>query len=169
VRIRAAHLRDLPELQAFIAGYGSDGTLLPRSQSNLLHYLRDFRVAVDRKGRLVGCGALQLVNDGLAEIRSVAVDPAWRGSGIGSRLVRILLRDATRLGIGRVFCLTRRIAFFGRLGFVPVPMERFPEKVWNDCRLCARRDACDETAMELALARSEPRAWKMTADVVAGA
>ena len=157
-RIRAAHLRDVAGLQAFIAGYGSDGTLLPRTQSNLLHYLRDFRVAVDGEGRLVGCGALQLVNEGLAEIRSVAVDPAWRGSGIGSRLVRILLRDAKRLGMARVFCLTRKVSFFGRLGFVPVPMERFPEKVWNDCRLCARRDACDETAMELVLGVTSGRA-----------
>ena len=106
---------------------------------------------MDGEGRLIGCGALQLVNDRLAEIRSVAVDPAWRGSGIGSRIVRHLLRDAARLGVARVFCLTRRLSFFGRLGFVAVPMERFPEKVWNDCRFCPRQDACDETAMELVL------------------
>jgi amino-acid N-acetyltransferase len=144
-------VKDLVTLQTFITDLGSDGSLLPRSSSNLLHYLRDFRVAVDGNGRLIACGALQFVNDGLAEIRSVAVDPAWRGSGVGSRIVRALLSDARRIGIARVFCLTRRLAFFGRLGFVPVPMERFPEKVWNDCRLCSRRDSCDETAMELVL------------------
>jgi N-acetylglutamate synthase-like GNAT family acetyltransferase len=149
--IRSAHVQDLDALEAFIMGYGSDGTLLPRSRSNLLHYMRDFRVAVDAKGRLVGCGALQLVNDGLAELRSIAVDPAWRGSGIGSDIVRALLDDAQRMGIARVFCLTRRLSFFSRLGFVPVQMERFPEKVWNDCRLCPRRDSCDETAMEKVL------------------
>jgi amino-acid N-acetyltransferase len=150
-RIRSARVEDLETIQTFITNLGSDGSLLPRSSSNLLHYLRDFRVAVDGNGRLIGCGALQLVNDCLAEIRSIAVDPAWRGSGIGSRIVQALLRDARRIRIARVFCLTRRLTFFGRLGFVPVPMERFPEKVWNDCRLCSRRDACDETAMELVL------------------
>jgi N-acetylglutamate synthase-like GNAT family acetyltransferase len=97
------------------------------------------------------------VNDGLAEIRSVVVDPEWRGAGIGSRIVRMLISDARKMGIARVFCLTRRLDFFGRLGFVPVSMERFPEKVWNDCRLCSRRDSCDETAMELVLGGSPPR------------
>lgn len=154
VRVRAARLADIAPLEACIAGYASDGTLLPRSSSNLLHYLRDFRVAVDGDGQFMGCGALQLVNDGLAEIRSLAVDPARRGAGIGSRILRALLRDAQRLGVARVFCLTRRLDFFARHGFIPVPMERFPDKVWNDCRLCARRDSCDETAMELVLIRS---------------
>ena len=155
VRVRPARLADLVTLEAFIAGYGHDGTLLPRSRSNLLHYLRDFRVAVDGQRQLIGCGALQLVNEGLAEIRSLAVDPAWRGSGIGSQIVSELIFDARGLGIARVFCLTRRIDFFARHGFVAVPMERFPEKVWNDCRLCPRRDACDETAMELELIPSQ--------------
>ncbi|HWN82517.1 MAG TPA: N-acetyltransferase [Candidatus Udaeobacter sp.] len=153
-RIRSARVKDVAALLTFINDLATDGTLLPRSSSNLLHYLRDFKVAVDGEGRVIGCGALQFVNDGLAEIRSVAVDPAWRGSGIGSRLVRTLLTDARRIGIARVFCLTRRLDFFGRLGFVPVPMERFPEKVWNDCRFCPRQDACDETAMELTLTPS---------------
>jgi N-acetylglutamate synthase-like GNAT family acetyltransferase len=155
VRIRSARVKDVATLLTFINDLGSDGSLLPRTSSNLLHYLRDFRVAVDGDGRVIGCGALQFVNDGLAELRSIAVDPAWRGSGIGSRIVRALLGDARRIGIARVFCLTRRLEFFGRLGFAPVSMERFPEKVWNDCRLCSRRDACDETAMELVLSRSE--------------
>jgi N-acetylglutamate synthase-like GNAT family acetyltransferase len=151
VRIRPAHLGDIETIEGFIAGYGNDGTLLPRSRTNLLHYLRDFRVAETGGGQFVGCGALQLVNEGLAEVRSLAVDPAWRGSGIGSRIVRALIRDARRLGIVRIFCLTRRLDFFARNGFVAVPMERFPDKVWNDCRFCPRRDSCDETAMELVL------------------
>jgi amino-acid N-acetyltransferase len=157
VRVRRARLGDVAALEAFIAGYGSDGTLLPRTRSNLVHHLRDFRVAFDSSRRFVGCGALQLVNDGLAEIRSLAVDPAWRGSGIGSRIVSALLTDARQLGVARVFCLTRRIDFFARHGFAAVPMERFPDKVWNDCRFCSRRDACDETAMELELLPSQSR------------
>lgn len=146
-RIRRARLRDVPALEAFIGAYTSDGTLLPRSHDNLIEHLRDFRVMFDG-GELVGCGALQLVDEDLAEIRSVAVRPDRRGAGLGSRLVRALLRDARRLGIPRVFCLTRRVHFFAQLGFEVVPMETFPHKIWNDCRLCPRRESCDETAMQ---------------------
>lgn len=149
-RVRPATVADVGPLEAFIAGYTSDGTLLPRSPTNLLHHLRDFRVVRDR-GAIVGCGAVQLVDGNLAEIRSVAVHPDWRGRGLGSRLVRALLGDAGRLGVRRVFCLTRREGFFARLGFIVVPTESFPHKIWNDCRLCPRQDCCDEVAMQRVL------------------
>jgi N-acetylglutamate synthase-like GNAT family acetyltransferase len=149
-RILPARLEDVGALESFIAAYTHDGTLLPRSHANLLRHLPDFRV-VRVKSRLVGCGALQRVDAGLAEVRSVAVDPAFRGQGLGGRIVRALLGDARRLGLARVFCLTRRVEFFARLGFAVAPVERFPHKVWNDCRLCPRRDRCDETAMEVVL------------------
>jgi len=156
VRVRPARVGDLAALEGFIAAYTGDGTLLARSRSNLVHYLRDFRLAVDGTGGLIGSGALQLVNETLAEIRSLAVDPAWRDAGVGSRIVRALLGDARRLGVERVFCLTRRTGFFARHGFAVVPMERYPDKIWNDCRLCPRRDACDEIAMELTLPFAGP-------------
>jgi len=149
VRLRQARVGDIAALAEFIAAYTGDGTLLARSRANLLHYLRDFRVAADGAGRLIGCGALQLVNEDLAEIRSLAVDPAWRGAGLGGAILRALIADARDLGVARAFCLTRRTAFFARHGFFVVPMQRYPDKIWNDCRLCARRDDCDEVAMEM--------------------
>src|SRR6185436_870012 len=115
-RVRAARLRDVPALEAFIARFTSDGTLLPRTRANLVQHIRDFRVVCDA-GELVGCGALQLVDSTLAEIRSIAVHPRWRGAGLGGQIVAALLRDAHRLGAERVFCLTRRESFFERLGF----------------------------------------------------
>lgn len=151
LRPRRARPADVPALERFIAAYTGDGTLLPRSHANLLQHLDDFRV-VWASGRLVGCGALQRVHRGLAEIRSLAVHPDWRGAGLGGRLVEGLVRDARRQGIARLFCLTRRVHFFAQHGFAVVPMESFPHKVWNDCRLCPRREHCDETAMERWLA-----------------
>jgi amino-acid N-acetyltransferase len=151
VRVRRARLEDVPALERFIAAYTGDGTLLPRGRANLRQHLGDFRLAW-AGGRLVGCGALQRVHRGLAEIRSVAVHPEWRGAGLGGRIVQGLVRDARRQGIARLFCLTRRVSFFARHGFAVVSMESFPHKVWNDCRLCPRRERCDETAMERRLA-----------------
>jgi amino-acid N-acetyltransferase len=138
---------DVGPLETFIAGYTTDGTLLPRSRPNLLHHIRDFRVVRDR-GTIIGCGALQLVGGDLAEVRSVAVHPGWQRQGLGGRIVRALLGDARRLGVRRVFCLTRREEFFARLGFAVVPKETFPHKIWNDCRMCPRQECCDEIAMQ---------------------
>lgn len=172
LRVAAARASDLPALEAFIAAYTGDGTLLPRTHANLRTHRRDFRLAWVGK-RLVGCGALQVTGKSLAEVRSVAVNPAWRGRGIGGTIVDTLLRDARRLGLGTVFCLTRRVEFFAGHGFVVVPKERFPHKVWNDCRLCPRQLCCDETAMERVVAlpvgaRSRPRVG-ISAHTAAGA
>jgi amino-acid N-acetyltransferase len=162
LRIAAVRASDIPALEAFIAAYTGDGTLLPRTRANLRTHRRDFRLAWVGT-RLVGCGALQVTGKSLAEVRSVAVDPKWRGRGIGGTIVDKLLRDARRLGLDTVFCLTRRVEFFAGHGFAVVPKERFPHKVWNDCRLCPRQLCCDETAMERAVAlparaQSRPRA-----------
>ena len=147
---RAAISSDLTWLERFIASYTGDGTLLPRSRPNLILHLRDFQVAI-ADDNLIGCGALQVVDSTLGEIRSMAVDPAQRGQGVGSDILDALLEDASRLGLVRVFCLTRKTNFFARHGFQEVSKERFPAKVWGDCLQCPRRFACDEIAMERAL------------------
>ncbi len=146
-RVQRAVLGDLVPLEEFIAAYTADGTLLVRTRANLVQHIRDFLV-VRGGGDIVGCGALQIVGTTLAEVRSVAVHPDWRGAGLGSRIVEGLLRDARRLGLPRVFCLTRRESFFARLGFEAVPRECFPHKIWSDCRLCPRETSCDEVAMQ---------------------
>ncbi len=144
--IRRARLADVDALVRFIAAWTTDGTLLPRTHDDLVRHLDEFRVAL-HGGVIVGCGALQRVDASLAEIRTVAVEPAYRGAGIGGRIVRALVRDARRQGIGRVFCLTRRTSFFARLRFQQVPREVFPHKIWNDCLGCPRLSSCDEVTM----------------------
>ena len=150
VCLHSARPADVRLLEAFIGAYTRDGSLLPRSRADLLRRLGDFRLAWAGR-RLVGCGALQRVDANLAEVRSVAVDPAWRHRGIGRQIVRALLDDAAGRGVASVFCLTRRLEFFTHLGFEVVPRERFPHKVWDDCRLCPRLLLCDETAMQRAV------------------
>ena len=147
LRVQRALVRDLPGLESFIAAYTGDGTLLPRTLANLRTHRAEFRLVWDGD-RLVGCGALQRVDGTLAEVRSLAVHPEWQGAGLGSMLVRALVRDAARLGIQRVFCLTRRVDFFARLGFGIVPTATFPHKIWNDCRVCPLFNQCDEVAMQ---------------------
>jgi predicted N-acetyltransferase YhbS len=51
-------------------------------------------------------------------LAGMVVVPAWRGRGLGSRLVQTLLADARRLGQQQVFLGTDGPNFYARLGAV---------------------------------------------------
>jgi amino-acid N-acetyltransferase len=122
------------------------GRMLFKSHSQLYESLRDFAVFV-RDREVVGCVGLAILWADLAEVRSLAVDEAHRGQGIGRRLVEWTIREARRLDIRRIMSLTYEQAFFEKLGFVVVPKETLPLKVWSDCVRCPKRENCDEIAM----------------------
>jgi amino-acid N-acetyltransferase len=97
------------------------GRLLEKTTVTLYEDIQEFWVAQDRDtGDFVGCGALHVMWEDLAEVRTVAVDPACRGCGAGHRIVDQLLRTARELGVRRVFCLTFEVDFFARYGFQPI-------------------------------------------------
>jgi amino-acid N-acetyltransferase len=81
---------------------------------------------------IAGCGALHVMWEDLAEIRTLAVDEACRGHGIGRRLVDALVAAARDLGVRRVFVLTFEVDFFAARGFgeiqaAPVSAEVYAE------------------------------------------
>ncbi|HUU10701.1 MAG TPA: N-acetyltransferase [Phycisphaerae bacterium] len=149
--LRKARMSDIEPIHALVTGYSRLGIMLPRSRAELYESLRDFVVAEDA-GQVVGCGALTIQWDNLAEVQSVAVVEACQGRGIGRRLVKACLAEARRLGIGRVFALTSTPAFFEQLGFVRVAKESLPHKVWADCVRCPKFPDCDEEAVAIDLA-----------------
>lgn len=154
--IRNALRADAEAIQRLIAAHVSDGTLLPRTVSEIRRDIRDFVVA-EEAGRVIGCGALYLYGPHLAEIRSVTVDAGYRRRGTGRAIVRALLRRANRRDVS-VCVFTRVPGFFATFGFAVVNRKRVPEKFHKDCRLCPRRYACDEIAMvigELSLPHRE--------------
>ena len=61
--------------------------------------------------------ALHVMWEDLGEVRTVAVVPEVKGTGVGGRILASLLERATALGLTRVFCLTFETAFFGHYGF----------------------------------------------------
>jgi amino-acid N-acetyltransferase len=100
----------------------------------LFEKIQEFQVVVDANNRVLAAGALHVMWEDLAEVRSVVVDDSMRGKGIGHLLVEALLEEARKLGIKRVFCLTFETGFFGKHGFepisdVPVDAETFEEMV----------------------------------------
>lgn len=152
--IRSARMSDVPEIHRLITQHAELNRMLFRSHADLYEHLRDFFVCiepVEGGEQVVGCAALELVWRDLAEIKSLAVDETWRGRGVGSQLVRAAIAEGRRLGLTRIFALTREQRFFERLGFQVVPRETLPHKVWTDCVRCPLQERCDEIAVLLQL------------------
>jgi amino-acid N-acetyltransferase len=146
LRTRDAVLSDVQHIHAILGPYADEGTLLPRSVSELCENVRDFVVAEDA-GQIVGCGALHLYGTHLAEIRSIAVSPQEQGSGVGRSLVNALLQEARRHAVACVCLFTRTPGFFARLGFAVARREELPDKIYKDCVHCPKLNDCDEIAM----------------------
>ena len=147
MRTREALLPDAERIHALIAAYSGDGTLLPRSLSEICENIRDFVVLERDDGRVIGCGALHLYGPHLAEIRSITVDPAEQGGGGGRRLVKALLRQAEKHQVTCVCLFTRIPEFFSRIGFSMATHQDLPDKLHKDCCNCPRLNCCDEVAM----------------------
>src|SRR5690606_23615022 len=92
--------------------------------------VQEFWVATQGE-TVVGCGALHVMWEDLAEIRTLAVDPGHRGKGIGARIVSELLATARQLGVRRVFVLTFEKEFFSRFGFVEIDGAPVPPAVYE--------------------------------------
>lgn len=146
--IRKATIKDIKVIHELLQEYGNKGELLPRPLSVLYDHVRDFSVYVDsKKGRIVGCCALQFCWEDLAEIRSLAVHPEYQGQKIGSMLTEAVLEEAESFGVKKIFALTYRPGFFNRFGFLEIDRSELPLKIWADCIMCVKFPECDETAM----------------------
>jgi len=116
VLLRRARTADVRGIKSLVDSFADDNILLRKPLVTLYETVQEFRVAV--RGRdVVGCGALHVLWEDLAEIRTIAVDPRMRGAGIGHGLVHELLAQARALGLRSVFVLTFEVSFFTRHGF----------------------------------------------------
>ena len=143
---RPAQLTDVPQLEALMAPFVATGDLLPRSRYDLSRHIKEY-VVVESGGGIVACGSLKIYDPELAEIAGLAVRDDWQGRGLGRAVIDALIAEARTLGLSRVFALTRKPAFFVRLGFGAAEKEQFPQKVWADCARCPRQSCCDEIAV----------------------
>ncbi|ETK35422.1 amino-acid N-acetyltransferase [Microbispora sp. ATCC PTA-5024] len=120
VIVRRARTPDVRVIRRLVDAYSGVGPrLLEKTTVTLYEDVQEFWVA-EIAGQVAGCGALHVLWEDLAEIRTVAVDPSVRGRGVGHRIVAALIEAARALGVRRVFCLTFEVEFFGRHGFVPI-------------------------------------------------
>ena len=127
VVIRRARTEDVRGIRRLIDTYAAGRRLLSKATVALYEDVQEFWVAESRAdgnsvaaGAIVGCGAVHVLWEDLAEVRTVAVDPDWHGRKIGHRLVGALLDAAREVGVRRVFVLTFETDFFASFGFVPI-------------------------------------------------
>ncbi|WP_433374773.1 amino-acid N-acetyltransferase [Actinoplanes sp. CA-142083] len=131
MEIRRARTKDIKAIRTLVDAYTADRRLLSKATVTLFESVQEFWVAVDEQDRVLGCGALHVMWEDLAEIRTVAVDPACRGRKIGHKLVSRLLDVARELGVARVFCLTFETRFFGSFGFTEIDGAPVPHAVYE--------------------------------------
>lgn len=121
VTVRRAMTSDVSAVRRLIDSYSRDGFLLDKATVTLYEDIQEFWVAErDDDAEVVACGALHVMWEDLAEVRTLAVDPALKGAGIGHQVLDKLLRTARRLGVRRIFCLTFEVDFFAKHGFVEI-------------------------------------------------
>ena len=130
ITVRRARTRDVRDIRRLIDIYTADRRLLSKATVAIYEDVQEFWVA-ERDGAVVGCGALHVLWEDLAEIRTIAVDPEWHGHKIGYRLVHSLLDTARELGVRRVFVLTFETEFFGSFGFTPIDGAPVPHEVYE--------------------------------------
>jgi amino-acid N-acetyltransferase len=131
--IRPARTRDVPMIRKLIDSNVESGRLLSKATVTLYEDVQEFCVAeLDDGATLAGCGALHVMWEDLAEIRTVAVVPASQGLGIGHAIVGELLARARVLGVRRVFCLTFAVDFFARHRFQPISGTPVAAEVYSE-------------------------------------
>lgn len=128
--IRRARTSDVAGIKRLVDLYAGR-ILLEKNLVTLYEAVQEFWVA-ELDGRIVGCGALHVLWADLGELRTITVDPAVKGTGVGRLIVERLIGVARDLELARLFVLTFEVAFFARHGFAeidgtPVTAEVFEE------------------------------------------
>jgi amino-acid N-acetyltransferase len=131
--IRRARTPDVRAIARLVNINVESRRLLGKATVTLYEDVPEFWVAERAAdGAVVGCGALHVMWEDLAEIRTVAVRPGLQGHGIGHRLVAALLGSAREVGVRRVFVLTFATGFFARHGFAEIDGAPVSPEVYDE-------------------------------------
>lgn len=144
--VRPANENDINDIYELIRHYAEQGVILKRERNDILASIDNFIVA-EYAGRIIGAVTFHDYGRNLKEVRSFVIEEDFHGKGIGSALLKQLIQKIQEKSMARIFTLTYKPDFFRRNGFIVVPKDDFPEKIWKDCRNCKDQDNCGETAL----------------------
>lgn len=154
---RRATLRDVWAIHALIQTYPNE--LILRPINNIVENIDRFTVGyLDDK--LVACACWQILPEigqpeaATVELQSVAVDRAFKGQGLGKKLVQYVLQRIDGFKPAQAIVLTFEPDFFGKLGFKQIEKTKIIHKIYRGCIYCTKHTnpfTCPEIAMALQL------------------
>src|SRR6266436_1901271 len=130
--VRRARTSDVKAVRALVDANARSGRLLDKATVALYEDVQEFWVASASGGAITGCGALHVMWEDLAEIRTLAVAAKHQGRGVGNQIVLALLDTARELGVSRVFVLTFAVEFFRRHGFMEISGQAATPEVYAE-------------------------------------
>ena len=130
--VRRARTSDVKAVRALVDANARSGRLLDKATVALYEDVQEFWVASASDGAITGCGALHVMWEDLAEIRTLAVAAKHQGRGVGNQIVLALLDTARELGVSRVFVLTFAVEFFRRHGFMEISGQAATPEVYAE-------------------------------------
>ena len=140
--LRAASTTDLPAIENLLVASG-----LPTA--GVADALDGFLVAESAEKQIVGVVGVEVCCSEYALLRSTAVDPTWRGTGLGRRLVERAIAEAESRGIRAMYLLTTTAErYFPSFGFVKTTRDVVPDEVKQSVEF---REACPASATVMSL------------------
>ncbi|MEO9198744.1 MAG: amino-acid N-acetyltransferase [Antricoccus sp.] len=149
--IRRARVSDVSAIRAIVQPLAEARILVAKETVAYYEGIQEFRIA-EVDGEVAGFGALHVMWEDLAEVRTLATSRHLKGTGVGSAILKQLLLDAAEIGVGRLFCLTFETDFFNRHGFVELEGTPIEPDVYAELL----RSPDDGVAEFLDLARVKP-------------
>jgi amino-acid N-acetyltransferase len=131
VNIRPATTADIKTIRHIIDVNKASRRMLEKETVTLYESVQEFVVA-ELADQVVGCGALHVLWEDLAEVRTVGVEDNMRGKGVGHKILEELIDRARKIGVKRIFCLTFETEFFGRHGFKEIEGTPVSHEVYNE-------------------------------------
>ena len=117
--VRPAKTSDIKKIRKIIDTFVEPRRLLSKETVTLYESVQEFAIA-EVDGEVVGCGALHVLWEDLAEVRTIAVVESMHGKGVGHAILESILNKAKEIGVKKVFCLTFETEFFGSHGFTEI-------------------------------------------------
>lgn len=106
IRIRPARTQDVPVIRSMVQPLATERVLLDKDKVAYYEAVQEFLIAENDAEDIVGFGAVHVMWEHLAEVRTLATADGYQGHGIGGLVLNALLDKAEDLGVQHVFCLT---------------------------------------------------------------